>query len=272
LEGLIMPRGWLIGCLLLMAGCLGGPEPQSSTWMERFRQFSGPAGSDVVTVDVALVQEPLGSAFLDRAVWAAADEMIVPAASKGPLDDAGWRVGLIGGHVPAELLSLLKAERSCVAMNRHSRRSGDSIRILLGPVHAQLRLSGNRTYTQAQCSLQLTPTLQPDGKIRIVGQPQVAHGPTRLAPKQSGNGTDWTLNAEQAVETWPKLAFAVAVAPAEYVVLGTRATQTGTIGQACWVADDPPMQRLVVIRAGATNRPPPLGTTAPLAALARKGE
>ena len=55
------------------AGCLG---PHADPVTARFAApgpFAGPAGADVVELDVFVVERPAGDAFLNRKVWELAD-------------------------------------------------------------------------------------------------------------------------------------------------------------------------------------------------------
>src|SRR5262249_31000495 len=105
----------LLGLLTaLLAGCATGKVPHAVTWLDHLRPFQGPTGPDVVSMQVALIERPVGDPYLNHELWAGADEQAIPLERKVVLEDNGLRVGQIGGIAPAKLLALLTSEKSCI--------------------------------------------------------------------------------------------------------------------------------------------------------------
>src|SRR5207247_4496708 len=97
------------------AGCDSLPESARTTaWLKRTPFASPAANSQVVQLDVAILERPLGDPFLDKELWQHTDEMIVDLDRKAAVEDNGYRVGQIIGMTPGKLQDLLKSPRSCI--------------------------------------------------------------------------------------------------------------------------------------------------------------
>src|SRR4051794_31738973 len=96
--------------LSLLAGLLGcvSEETLPTTVSDSFRLDTESLG-DRALLDVALVQAPLGDPFLDRSIWAGADQMILSADKRDVLEANGYRVGILVGAPPAKLMNLLQS-------------------------------------------------------------------------------------------------------------------------------------------------------------------
>lgn len=244
----------------LTAGCVHPPQSVRSTnWLYPFRPGSGPSGSDVIIMDVALLERPVGDRFLNQDVWTVADEQMIALDRKAVLEDNGLQIGQLGGLPPPGLQALLTSERSCVNPRRITLRSGSSYDLLLGPAHEQLcfeRVREGRVeekiFDAAQCVLVVTPTLTDDGRTLLRCTPQVRHGQVQHLPQPAADLSGWVLQAQQATETYTDWTFEVSLATNEYVVIGGRANRPTSLGCQCFVRVDEtnPVQRLLVIRTG----------------------
>jgi hypothetical protein len=281
---------WL-GLLLamLVAGCVGSSEvARSTSWLQPFRPTAAPGGTDVVQMDVALVERPVGDRYLNQDLWTVADEQVIALDRKAVLADNGLQVGQLGGIPPAGLQALLTSERTCINPRRIALRSGHSYELLLGPPHAQLRFETEKdgetreiVCEQAQCVLIVTPTLSTDGRTLLRCTPEVRHGQIKHLPRPAADLSGWVLQAQQATENCAGWTFEVPLATNEYVVVGGRVDRPTSFGHCCFVRCDcePPVQRLLVIRTGrlapsvascaASEEPPPSDHAAPpIAAVA----
>src|SRR5208282_1114763 len=127
-------RALLLGCLGgLLLGCASGQESHSTSWLDRFRQGAVPRGPDVVHMEVALIERPLGDNYLNRDLWTAADEQVVPSESRAILEDNGFRVAQIGGITPADLQTLLTSKRSCANPQHLVMHAGKPTQLVIGP-------------------------------------------------------------------------------------------------------------------------------------------
>jgi hypothetical protein len=124
---------WLPLLATLAAGCVGSSEVVRSTaWLQSFRPTTGPGGTDVIQMDVALLERPVGDRYINQDLWTVADEQVIALDRKAVLADDGLKVGQLGGIPPAGLQALLTSERTCA--NRAARaRSGHSYELMLAP-------------------------------------------------------------------------------------------------------------------------------------------
>lgn len=258
-----MPWGstLLLGVLALcLSGCASAKN-QTTAWLNKLRPWSGPKGPDVIQMDVALVERPVGDGYLNRALWTVADEQVVGLDNKAVLEDNGFRIGQIGGITPVELQSLLTSERSCANPRRISLRAGKSAQVVLGPemneCAFQVAKDGEPLPIQlpkAQCQLEVIPSLTADGKVRLRFVPVVHHGATNLVPKPAPDRSGWLLVQERPTERYEDMAWEVTLAANEYLVVGGNFDRPETLGHQCFLRrDEPtPVQRLLVIRTGQT--------------------
>src|SRR6266852_143518 len=97
------------GCVLFVGLFFGGcilESPTTGLW-SRHHPFQGPCGSDVIQVDVAVLETPVADPILNQELWRLADEQGIAPEAQTVLDENGFRVGQIGGIAPKELQSLL---------------------------------------------------------------------------------------------------------------------------------------------------------------------
>jgi hypothetical protein len=242
-----------------LVGCLHQSPAPASAWWSRLSPFRGPTGADVVQMDVAVLECPAGDAYINQALWELADEQAVALEHKAVLNDNGFRVGELGGITPPGLLVMLRNERNNPSPRRVQLHAGNPTPIVLGlPLPAcefDLCQDGKPvsvTFKDAECSLQVVPTLAPDGAIHLHMTPQVAHGDRRLWPAVSADHRSLLLPARRATEDYQRLAWDVTVAPNQYLIVGTGYDRPGTLGYQCFLraAEPRPVQRLLVLCIG----------------------
>src|SRR5262249_27208234 len=117
--------------IALLAGCTSATT-HTTSWWERLRPFQGPTGPDVVCMDVALIERPIGDPYLNDELWTSADEQGGALERKAVLDENGLRVGLIGGITPSRLLALLTSEQSSPSPRHIQLRAGNAKKFELG--------------------------------------------------------------------------------------------------------------------------------------------
>src|SRR5262245_21525904 len=259
--------------LMLAAGLLGGcatsqPERPSS-WLGQLRPLQVPSGSNLVVMEAALIERPVGDQFLNHELWDLADEQVIPLEHKGVMAANGFRVGLIAGIGPSGFRELLTSERSCANPRRIQRPAGDPTTLLLGLPQRRCRfqvlLDGRAEaveLAEALCTLVVVPTLTSDGQICLRFTPQICHGEAKCLPRPAvaRSGTyAWMLQEHRPTEAYSGLTWEVTLAPNEYVVVGGRLDRPEALGQQYFIrGDEPtPVQRLLVIRTSRT-RPSPI--------------
>jgi hypothetical protein len=249
---------WAVGliCAVFATGCLT-PDAANRTMMDRLRAVGGPTGPDVVVFDVAEIELPPADKYIDDDLWAGLDENAIGLEHKAALDDNGLRVGVVGGLPPGKLQALLHSDRTCPNPRRITMRAGNAKNLLLGSPHAEtaydVRIAGQTkslTLHSAHAGFAVTPGRTTDGRVTLHFVPQVQHG-GRSIFLQPAEGEGWALGGQKPTERYAELGFTVTLAPAEYVVIGTRYDRMRTLGHVTFVgtSQDRPVQRILVIRA-----------------------
>jgi hypothetical protein len=237
--------------------CVHGRDGPAAARRDFLHLFHPAEAADVVQIDVALLECPVGDARINEGLWPFTDEQIVDLERQADLEANGFRVGQVVGPPPTELRALLRSERSCVNPRRRLLAPGAAAPLLLGPTQRECRYRLCRDggpedvdLQQAQCSLVVVPTLTADGKTRLRFTPTVEHG--ELLPQYTAvpDQSDWVMEIRRQSVRYPDLAWDVTLAANEYLVIGTRPGRAGTLGQACFLdgGGPAPVQRVLVLR------------------------
>jgi hypothetical protein len=259
------------------AGCFGTRADPVTARFAAPGPFAGPAGADVVELDVFVVERPAGDDFLNRKLWDLADELAVSMEKKPAdggsfgvrerLEENGFRVGQLGGWPASGLQALLASPISCPDPRHVYLHTGHVLPVPLGGVQPQCHFTlykGGRPSQadlhDAQCRLEVVPQLTDDGRVRLQFTPHVQHGARAVAfgPCQDPSGVlRWDRREDQTDNAYPQAGWDITLAPNEFVAVGANLKHPGTLGHMCFfeVAEDrPPVQRLLVLR---TNRSVP---------------
>lgn len=290
-----------LGCAAL-AGCLSGSKEHTIA-RSHGTPLAGVVGDDVIYLDVAVIERPLGDAFVNRELWNEADEEVIrvegePVVSlerKTTLEKNGFRVGQVGGMLPSKLQDLLMSQRSCQT-RRIQLHAGHATILACGSpwpkCHCRL-VHDDRTapleLDKVQCELEVEPSLADEGRIRLRVTPRLKHGDLKSAflPVRDADGQlHWDRQEHQAEEVYPWLSWTLTLVSNEYVVLGALLDQGESLGEQFFLTrqeDQPIVQRLVVLRAAHVPTPagptdekvdrcPPLALRASLIAARGSGE
>lgn len=242
--------------LLALGGCATLPEPTKATsWLKRLRTPG--LDANVVQIDVALIERPVGDNFLNNELWTHTDEMIVDIERKGLVEDNGYRVGQVVGGTPIGLQTLLHSERACVNPRRRLVPAGLPVtQVLSGnlataSVHVfQGKQKQEISVDRARFCLEVVPTLTTDGRTKLCIAPKLETGETMLPFQPDPDKSTWSLRVERPAKTFKNVSWDVTLAPGEFLVIGARLDRPNTLGHRSFVVDDlsNPMQRLLVIR------------------------
>lgn len=245
----------------LLGGCVGGGQPLASTsWLPTGQPFRGPSGPDVVQMETALLEGPVGDSFFNQDLWTLTDDQVIDLDRKALLQANGLRVGQVGGLTPARLQALLTSDRSCINPRFIQMHAEHTTRLSVGPplpvCRFQIRQdkpAAPERLEQAECTLVVVPSLMPGGQVRLRFTPEIPHGRTLLLP-QPADRAAWVLGKQQPTESFPNLSWDVTLVPNEYVIIGGRYDRPGSLGYQFFIrtGETPPRQRLLVIR---TARP-----------------
>jgi hypothetical protein len=254
-------RPWATLGVGLLAGLLVGCVPaqvKTTAWYRGRQPFPAPTGPNIVEMEVALLECPVGDPYINRDLWTLADEQIIPPEQKAALEENGFRVGQVGGIVPAELQNLLTSERNNVNPRRRLVMVGQPAAFDLGSKVPTLHFTRMEAGTPAEvefagarCQLVVVPGLTPDGKAKFHFTPQVEYGDPVRTIKPAPEG--FQLEVESPHQSYPALSWEVTLGANQYLVIGARFEQRQSLGFASFVQRDEsnPVQRLLVIR---TNR------------------
>jgi hypothetical protein len=250
--------------LVFVCGCVwpGAPRPDPPT--TALKPLAGPLGPDAVGLLVAVLEVPVGDKAANGPMWTAIDEQAVALDRRAALDDNGFRVGVVGLR-PDGLDDLLNSPRSNPNPRWVQMRAGHARALPLGgsrPLCQFVVVAGGTpgppvAFEQAQCAIQVTPTLTPNDSIKLSFVPVVRHGIRSPWSAPVGDG-----DADPPGERYPDLGWEVTPTAKEMVVVGTHFAKAGTLGHACFVEPDPlkPVQRLLVVQAVRPANPEGVGT------------
>jgi hypothetical protein len=242
------------------SGCLPGRHNTGASLVTK-PMIEG-ATSETIRLDVAVIERPAGDGYLNHTVWDLADEQAVELEHKLILDDNGFRAGLIGGLLPADLLALLSSDRSCSEPHRIQIQAGAATPLPMGGEQVRCTFDlhagqGVRAMTleNASCFLEVTPGLAEGGRVTLHMTPVVKHGTSKREPRAVHDASGerrWDLKVEQTTESYEALSWDVTVSPDEYAIIGTRVDRDDTLGQRFFLDTEAttPTQRLLVIRCG----------------------
>jgi hypothetical protein len=267
-------RGWLALALTLGALCAPGCFTSGTSalkWLPHSQGFIGLHGPDVIRLQVAVLEVPVGDPKINEQVWQLADERI---GNKGEMDANGFRVAQVGGQPPAELQELLTSKRFCLNARGREFRANENIAMSLGPPRDVWRFSTridgepvNVELAQAEPKLGIIASLPKDGRVTLRFTPQLLpQGKPTQSWQAAGRVLEWQEIHQRPAEEYPHLGWEVTLAPNEYLLLGGRYDRPGTLGHESFVRTDEakPVQRLLVIRLGPleksqeiTTRPDP---------------
>lgn len=253
------------GCVLFVGLFFGGcvlESPTTGLWT-RLHPFQGLTGSDVIQLDVAVLEAPVADPMLNQQVWKLADELELAPETQTLLEKNGIRVGLIGGIAPKELQALLTSERNCIFSRRVQLRSGSTRSLALGPPVEHCQFELHETGGERQVDLEkgryvltVMPTLVPEGagsslgaKTQLQFTPEIQSG-SAPATHRSPLAGPWDCSDQQSAERYSDLSWTITLAPNEYVLIGTWYERPDTFGREAFVRtnETAPVQRLLVIR------------------------
>ena len=222
-------QGLIFGLLTgLLVGCASVKPIHSTAWLDRFRRGGAPAGPDIVQLDIALIERPIGDKYLNTGLWESADETIA-LETKETLANNGFRIGQIGGITPEGLQELLTSARSCANPRRIHLHAGKPLRLDLGPETAVCRFQLQRDGVPVPVVLETGPVhvgsrAGPGSRWSNPAAIRAAGATWPGGPSAAAGGRSLRLGVEvrSAGRALPALSWEVTLAPNEYVVIGGR--------------------------------------------------
>ncbi len=281
-----MRHGCWIVLIALLVGCVGGctapAHSQGPSWTDCVRAGT-PVDPNMLIIETALIQRPLGDTYLCDELWRDTDELFVGLDRRETLKENGLRVGQLIGNPPVAFQTLLLSPDCCANPKRLYVPAGRTIAEFVGPVQPHctfaVALDSGKSelqVDQARFGFDVVATLGTDGRTELSFTPKVETGESLLPFRASPESSLWEYRVERPSRKYAQLGWTAALAPGQYLVIGCRPERAGSFGRTAFVQADgrPAVQRLLVIR---TNRattmpdelgpddPPAAGSSAPLA-------
>jgi hypothetical protein len=255
---------WVLALVCLsLGGCLTGGEPgRPSTWLDRLRAPRSSLGPDAVVLDLIVIEQPLGDAFLNRELWQSTDYLAGGIDRKRLLDDNGLRIGTIVGMNPERLQGLLGMDRYCVTRRRQVLGTGGNTTVTLGATQPDCRFRLRTDagvcdviLDQGQCQFVIEPVPASEGRTRLKFTPKVLYG-SGPVPEYQADKAGWSIQYKRPSQSYPEAAFDVTLASNQVLVIGTPFdedaddTAPRTLGSQCFLQENGHgyMQRLLVVR------------------------
>lgn len=262
------PRGALCCLWVVALGCtapiaLPGKSPLVAPQLS----------PDSAVFDVVIVRIPCAEQAAAQKIWEEIDEQHLPADVRTRLAQNGFRAGVVGTTLPLGLSELLDlqtqppeqgsgttialADLAQPTRNEHRHmplRSGRRGEVVTSGTYDQLPVlirtdDGvcGQTYSQAQALLAVTPTLLPDGRVKIDVVPELHHD----QPRQRWVGEQGILRLEagRPRRVFDELTASATLSPGEMLILGCLPDRPGSLGHNFFSeSGEQPVQKLIIFR------------------------
>jgi hypothetical protein len=257
-----MPRWgvWLAGfAACLLAGCVSDRQGSVSTWSERFRALNHGKTGNVVQIDVALIERPIGDSVLNSDIWSAdcTDEQILNLDMHHKLWKNGFRIGQIVGPTPSNLYQMLTSERCCANPRRMVVEEGKTAIIRLGAVVARCKytidndgVTTTEELLKAHPSLAVVPTITPEGNTLLRFVPKMEFGESISDFHAAKDRDGWVMEIHRDSKSYPELGWEITLPPNKFLIIGTWLDRPETLGSQSLIDRDShsPVQRVLALR------------------------
>ena len=240
--------------------------------------------ADSVALELFFVRCPFGDANVNDKLWQEIDEQHLSPDLRKRLARNGFRVGLVGGQIPAELSKLLELsgkpdeakdknndkdepgskvdEQSTEprVVRRHLQlRAGHRSEIIASSVYPHLpvlvwelgQVSG-RTFDDAQAIIAAKAFPQPDGRIRLELVPELHHD--QATQHWVGNQGVLRLEASRPKKIFDDLTVAAELSPGGMLVLSSLPNRQGSLGHHFFTENNGHLeQKLLIVRLSQTQ-------------------
>ena len=246
---------------------------------------------DSVALEIFSIRLPPEDPELNSKVWKEVDEQHFPADLRQRLTKNGFRVGIVGEHVPAPLAKLMELKEQSanvgapqqvtaaqlekeprVTLRHLQTRAGQRSEIITSSVYEHMPVlvaeSGElrgQTYGQAQGMLAVIASPQPDGQVRLELVPELHHDQSRQ--HWVGDQAIWRLEAGRPKRSFDDMKLSALLTPGSMLLLGTQPRRPGSLGHYFFTEqsgnEGRSEQKLILIRLCQTQHddlvtPPPL--------------
>jgi len=259
---------------LVLVGCVGVMKPKGKSPLAPARM-----SDDSVVLEIFFVRFPPDDPQANETVWKGIDEQHFSVECRQSLGKNGFRVGLIGSHVPEVLAKLLdmsekplptdqasqlqtaSLDADPAVVRRHLQiRAGRRSEIVASETYDEIPIltceSGNlcgQTYKKAQGLLAVKVFPQPDGRVRLEVTPELHHG----KPQQRWVGGQGMLRLEAGRNrcVFDELAMSATLSAGNMLVLTNLAHRPGSIGHYFFTEENSGRQeqKLLIVRLAQTQ-------------------
>lgn len=216
-------------------------------------------------LSIAVISRPPKDPAVDSAIWAVADEQVVPADQRAAWEANGLRVGLVRGGLPLEVSAAMNPEPPArkVEVVEIDQPDGEPTKIDLSAARDRVTLllvrdgrALGKDYDDAKGLLRLFAARDDAGTARLRLVPEILHGPVQngyAAAPTTGpfQPKEFVMRQGQAAETFRDLAATVEVRPGQALAIGARGDAPRGLGGFLFHGTnsdgDRPEQRLVLI-------------------------
>jgi hypothetical protein len=228
---------------------------------------------DSVVLDMYFARFPFGDTEVNEKLWQEIDEQQIAPEVRERLTRNGFRVGVIGGQMPAALTKILELtdktdatvkNQGVTVKNlqteprvqwRHLQiRPDQPAEIIASSIYPELtvllsrygRVSG-QNYTQAQGIFALKSLPQPDGRVRLELTPELHHD--QPAPHWVGSQGVIRMESDRPKQIFDDMTIAADLSPGWMLVLSSLPNRPGSLGHSFFTQDSDGLeQKLLVIR------------------------
>jgi hypothetical protein len=242
-------------------GCTAPDHPKGLSWLDQMRAGAA-LGPNSVYLETALIERPVGDPYINHELWTTTDELIVDLDKHAALEANGLRVGQLVGTPPAGFQTLLLSKRSCSNPKGITVAAGKAVPLYLDDVPRHCEFAHvlddephELEIDNARFGLEVVPTLTPDGRTKLRLTPTIETGENLLPFQPAPEESRWMLRIDRPCRKYPDLAWDVALAPGQYLIVGARLDRAKRFGRCAFVQEDDTaaVQRLLVLR---TTRSP----------------
>jgi hypothetical protein len=228
---------------------------------------------DSVGLELFFVRVPFGDPAVNNKLWQEIDEQHLPTDLRERLARNGFRAGVVGGQIPAELSKLLELSDSDKAapasenqgakvneqsteplvVRRHLQlRAGQRSEIIASSVYPHLpvlvwesgQVSG-RTFDDAQAIFAAKWFPQPDGRVRLQLVPELHHDQAKQ--RWVGNQGMMRLEASRPKRVFDDMTLTADLSPGDMLVLSSLSNRQGSLGHHFFTENSGRLEQKVLI-------------------------
>ncbi|MBI3462842.1 MAG: hypothetical protein HY000_07245 [Planctomycetes bacterium] len=239
-----------------------------------------------VVLDIYFIRFPFAEADANGPPWDEIDEQRFPPELRQRLADNGFRVGVVGGHVPDRLAKLMEIQETAAGppeaaavtfaaqpkvVVRHLQAGAGAREEIVSHqvetmtpllVGADCELQG-QTFPKGQGVFALRTQPQPDGAVRLELTPEVQYGEPKVDYVVGGAGAaEFRLEAGRPKEVFDSMKLEASLGPGEMLVLTSLPERSASLAHHFFVetANGATEQKLLIIRVAQTQHDPLFGS------------